>query len=536
MKSLGIGASILVLFFIAVIQADVKLRVYLKDGTLQAGNLVKESPETFVLVTPEGRVEVSKDKIMFVNGKTLRQWEEQGKKDYQTEILPSDVPDPAFVNSRGRKRTPIDPYSSIQSGISEGEQVKRKSEPPKMALPPAPPLEKKVEVPEKVVEKTEPAPPPVVKKKIKNKPKVVQNIKPEKEKKHKPTQASKGFNRVQLAGVHYQNALGYIKENQPGQAIQELHYAQILDRKSTDVSLKLGELYMEAGVFGRARKYFEHPNLKKTEQVVAYVDQIAKKEKLVQFTPYIWGGIAFAGFLIGTIPLISIKRKIVHTRKTKIIDADTMSAEDISADPVAEVEPELAPQRTESPPVMPPPIVVPVIIKPQPVAEQVKPVPPPMEVIRPNPIAKPEIPEPVISEPVLEIPHPLVKNHQQIIDRANLVSLSIDRGNQFCAEGQLDQARREYRTAMAIDPNAEYAYVGLGYLAYIQGQWELAMEFYVRGLRINENSADAHYGIGRILIETDHVDDGVQELERALELDPRFDDARDTLTYLGKAA
>src|SRR5688572_4183143 len=91
---------LLTLLLAAPLAADIKLRIYLKDGSLQAGNLIKENPDSFVIMTKEDRVEIPKDKIMFVNGKTLKQWQAQPDKLFQTEIMPSNVPDPKFVNDK----------------------------------------------------------------------------------------------------------------------------------------------------------------------------------------------------------------------------------------------------------------------------------------------------------------------------------------------------------------------------------------------------------------------------------------------------
>ncbi len=92
--------------------ADVKLRIYLQDGTLESGNLVNETPESFVVLTRDGRTEVPKDKIMFINGKTLKQWQERPDKFFQTEILPSDIPNPAYVNDKAALPSP--PTKSVR--------------------------------------------------------------------------------------------------------------------------------------------------------------------------------------------------------------------------------------------------------------------------------------------------------------------------------------------------------------------------------------------------------------------------------------
>jgi hypothetical protein len=108
-KSLKIPLEFALIFLLAgsvSISADVKLRIYLQDGTLQAGNLVTETPETFVILSKEGRAEIKKDKIMFINGKTLKQWQERPDKLFQTEIIPSDIPDPAYVNDKAAAPEP----------------------------------------------------------------------------------------------------------------------------------------------------------------------------------------------------------------------------------------------------------------------------------------------------------------------------------------------------------------------------------------------------------------------------------------------
>src|SRR5690348_2498223 len=80
--------------------AEVKLRIYLQDGSLQSGNLISETPEAFVILAKDGRSEIQKKSIMFINGKTLKQWEDRPDKLFQTEIMPSELPNPAFVNDK----------------------------------------------------------------------------------------------------------------------------------------------------------------------------------------------------------------------------------------------------------------------------------------------------------------------------------------------------------------------------------------------------------------------------------------------------
>jgi hypothetical protein len=125
-------AAFLVVIAVGFAAADVKLRVYLKDGSLQAGNLVSETKDAFVILTKEGRQEISKTNIMFVNGKTLAQWEARPDKNYSTEILPSEVPNPSFINNKAAlpppvalpvERKPITPPTAVSKPVEEAKPV-----------------------------------------------------------------------------------------------------------------------------------------------------------------------------------------------------------------------------------------------------------------------------------------------------------------------------------------------------------------------------------------------------------------------------
>ena len=87
-----------------------------------------------------------------------------------------------------------------------------------------------------------------------------------------------------------------------------------------------------------------------------------------------------------------------------------------------------------------------------------------------------------------------------------------------------------------LNPSCIEATLGLAYLCFAQGQLDLALEHYARCLKMDPASADAHYGVGRVLLETERLDEAVLEFQQTLVLDPSFDDARETLTALGAVA
>ena len=104
-----IFGGITLLLISANLFAEVKLRIYLNDGSLRSGTLVSELEKSFVILSKIGRVEVPKKDIMFVNGKTLKQWEDRPDKFFQTEIMPSELPKNGFVNSQSLPEAPKAP-------------------------------------------------------------------------------------------------------------------------------------------------------------------------------------------------------------------------------------------------------------------------------------------------------------------------------------------------------------------------------------------------------------------------------------------
>jgi tetratricopeptide (TPR) repeat protein len=142
-------------------------------------------------------------------------------------------------------------------------------------------------------------------------------------------------------------------------------------------------------------------------------------------------------------------------------------------------------------------------------------------------------PEPIRIEPVKIEP---AKPYERILETERVVSEALKKGNQLAAEGNVELARREYRTAAALNTSNVDAQLGLAYLCFLQEQWELSMQHYLNALQINPRSADAHYGLGRVLSELGRVNDAIPELRKALELDPTLFDAQETLTSLGQLA
>ena len=87
------------------------------------------------------------------------------------------------------------------------------------------------------------------------------------------------------------------------------------------------------------------------------------------------------------------------------------------------------------------------------------------------------------------------------------------------------------KLAISIDPENRAYHKTLGYCAARAGQWEIAFET----LRKVMAEPDARYFLGRVLIDSDRVADGRQQLEMAQSLDPKHAASADLLAELGAA-
>lgn len=251
--------------------AEVKLRIYLHDGSLQSGNLVTENANTFVILTKDGaRVEIPRKDIMFINGKTLKQWEERPDKFFQTEIMPSEVPDPAFVNNKAA--LPKVPALAAQKPAEK--PVEKKPAPVPTATP-APVVEGK---PIAATPKPTPTPRPSPK----STPSPTPTPTPAPQKMDKPQtpppavtaaapaegerKLSKRLRERAAKGArHRERAFVLMEQGEQGQAIQNFLIARLLEPDHGDTYLALARVSRDEGLYDLALKYYTHWTLRKSK-------------------------------------------------------------------------------------------------------------------------------------------------------------------------------------------------------------------------------------------------------------------------------
>lgn len=580
-----VGAAALLAFVLSAgpSLADVKLRIYLQDGALQAGTLVTETPKSFVILTGDGRVEVPKSSIMFINGKTLKQWQDRPDKLFQTEIMPSEVPDPSFVNDKSLP--PVPSLPSKTAAVKPPAPVKPvspvvtpKVAPPAAAEPPVAPARKAPavatppEAPAGVArrEARKPAPPAV-------REKAVESVGSGRESRARAETASGvtgagRFDRAAAGLTHRERARDFARQGEQGRAWQEYEIARLMEPGNPENPLALARICLELGVLNEARRHFSHPLLRRNaearEQIQNIGATLAAREKALFKLRVATIAASFA-WLPVVVVLRMVRRRRKAIGKTTILADDLLTNDELQSPvPAAEAPIDfthpVAPSFEETVELAEAPTMLPaeepameswpdpVVERPsiQPAAEEpvyaeeapVEAAPFASEVpVEPDPEPEPmEIEEPVAAdapEPVfasaMNIPPP---DPEEILSVARTVEASLMRANQRAMEGRLEEARRSYRTALALNPSCASAHLGLGYVSFVEERWETSLLHYRKALDIDAGSADAHYGIARVLLEINRVEDALPELRATLQIDPTYDDARDTLTALSKPA
>ena len=98
--------------------------------------------------------------------------------------------------------------------------------------------------------------------------------------------------------------------------------------------------------------------------------------------------------------------------------------------------------------------------------------------------------------------------------------------------GRRDEAEKEYREALRINPDFAAAHINFGNLLDDIGRKEDAVAEYREALRINPDYAVAHYNLGILLGDMGRKEDAETEYRDALKINPDYADAHINLGYL----
>ncbi len=92
--------------------------------------------------------------------------------------------------------------------------------------------------------------------------------------------------------------------------------------------------------------------------------------------------------------------------------------------------------------------------------------------------------------------------------------------------GRIADALRGYRDVLRHDPRAAEAFLGVGRITLLLGQFERALENFTAALIIVPDHAEGYRGRGLVFLNKGLVDRAFRDFDRALELAPDSIDAR----------
>jgi len=102
-------------------------------------------------------------------------------------------------------------------------------------------------------------------------------------------------------------------------------------------------------------------------------------------------------------------------------------------------------------------------------------------------------------------------------------------GEAYAAQGEIDQAMREYKRALELNPMADRAHYNLGNIYRKKGEIDAAITAYNRAIEINSSYAKAYNNLGSIYLNKGDYEKAKELFFKALEIDPDFPQAHNNL-------
>ncbi len=96
-------------------------------------------------------------------------------------------------------------------------------------------------------------------------------------------------------------------------------------------------------------------------------------------------------------------------------------------------------------------------------------------------------------------------------------------GNEFLAEGRLEEAAGCYKQAVTINPEYAEGFLNLGFVLKAQNRFEEAERHLKRAVAINPGLEDAYYILGALSQEQGNLDGAIENFNKVLELNPELE-------------
>jgi Tfp pilus assembly protein PilF len=118
----------------------------------------------------------------------------------------------------------------------------------------------------------------------------------------------------------------------------------------------------------------------------------------------------------------------------------------------------------------------------------------------------------------------------------NYAKVYINLGQLFLTKSKLDEAKKNYEKAIELDPKTAETHSGYAYVLERLGRPDDARAEYQTAIRLNPRSAQLCYAYAIFLDKRGETDAAIAQYQRALDVDPNFADAHSEMAtaLLGK--
>lgn len=97
--------------------------------------------------------------------------------------------------------------------------------------------------------------------------------------------------------------------------------------------------------------------------------------------------------------------------------------------------------------------------------------------------------------------------------------------------GRIDEAEKEFRESLRLDPTYAEASNNMGNTLLKQGRLDEAVQFFRQAITLRPQFADAHNNLGLALLQKNLLDEAIGHLQAAVGINDKFADAHNNLGY-----
>jgi tetratricopeptide (TPR) repeat protein/4-amino-4-deoxy-L-arabinose transferase-like glycosyltransferase len=110
--------------------------------------------------------------------------------------------------------------------------------------------------------------------------------------------------------------------------------------------------------------------------------------------------------------------------------------------------------------------------------------------------------------------------YHQMVGGVSLAQAHFGLGNVYLKTGQLDLARAQFDTALALNPHWSRAHLNRGMVFFRKGDYGQAEKDFLAELKLNPDEAQAYNDLAAIYLRQERYDETEEMAKKAIELDP----------------